>query len=177
MSNTINPSPPTVPAYVEFAELLLLDVDANAPGTVVAATPWGRAGASLHRELYLCKRFYEKSYEVDTPPGTNTYDAHFLTRMIAVGAIAAGGLVPLTSNPRFEVEKWRAGTALSLWTPEGVANNWTNGAANVPMFGDRDSSGIVGAGFNTKGFYLISTAGFTPTADYARGHWAADAEI
>lgn len=37
------------------------------------AQPYTHAGRDLVEELYLCQRYYEKSYQLDTPPSTLTF--------------------------------------------------------------------------------------------------------
>lgn len=157
--------------YVEMGEIMLV-VDS---GTAVPTYTY--AGKTAQGELAVCKRYYEKSYEVDTTPGTaSTFiGPHYSLTISAGGAIGATGIIPLAYHPRFSVEKWRTGGTVRLWTESaGTLGSWTFNVTAQTVFGTTDGSA---AGASAVGFIMNATAGFTPPDAYAHGHWDCDAEI
>lgn len=112
-------------------------------------------------ELALCQRYYEKSYDIATAPGTNT------------GAAASiEDLSMPTSSPlrvRFAVSK-RAVPAMTVYDAAGTVNRvtaWIPAQTNGQSLSALDN-------FGNSGFKAFLTAvGLTRLAF----HWTADAEI
>jgi hypothetical protein len=79
-------------------------------------------------ELALCQRYYEKSYDYSTTPGTATsYGMSFFTTAFGAGTY--------NGNIKFKIEK-RAGPTMAYWDAAGTANKctyaggtWYNGNA------------------------------------------------
>jgi len=123
--------------------------------------PWARMHADVQTELVSCQAWYEKSYDVDTAPGTVT----------ALGQECC--VVDAVSNVpsiRFKVNKKKI-PALAFYSPTAATADWNHSAGTT--------------GINPIG--MIATTGFTPDVTGApnavvasriiTGHWTADAEI
>ena len=117
-------------------------------------------------ELIDCQRFYEKSYEVDTAPGTaGPPDGEHYTSVLVGLGYGANSIPLLGSHPRFLVDK-RAVPTVELFIGATVGSWYVGGVRAVTP---RSTS--------RKGFLIQTTAAFTPAEDYVNGHWVADAEI
>lgn len=96
------------------------------------ATTFTTAGGSYGAELALCQRYYEKSYSIDTVPGTNTSVGQYLERATA----QAGGFSG--SNILYVVQKRAAPTA-TFYRADGTVGSWnynrsgTSGTASVAL--------------------------------------------
>lgn len=108
-------------------------------------------------EIALCQRYYQKSYELGTKPGTVTYNGtvvEFGTRDIASLAHGVAFPVPMRSTP-VVIPYSAAGT------PNAVSNTTDKTA--------------VAATVSSVGFRYVSiTGGTTVDCDY---HWTAEAEL
>jgi hypothetical protein len=129
------------------------------------ATPFERR--DYGRELMLCQRYYEKSYNTDVAVGASTSVGQF-TSMVAY--YAAGSLLYGASVP-FKVTK-RATPVVSGWSAGGVSGQWLYGVAGV----SEALANVV--------FYELSAFGFkmylqsVPSGqNNTYGHWAASAEL
>lgn len=119
------------------------------------------AGRNLIDELRLCKRYYEKSYAIDTPPGTVTNAGKF-----SVVSVSANR--PYLSIP-FKVEK-RVVPTVSVYNPAtGALGNMRNEAGT-------DSGASIDVGNRgTNQFDVFQNSNFNAQGAY--GHWVADAEL
>jgi hypothetical protein len=122
---------------------------------------------SFAEEVSLCLRYYEKSYDYEIAPGTNSNNGLFMTTSLSA-ATASGTRWPLGSQPRFRVEK-RVVPTVSLWSNTGTAGQWIIGGINQAS---STSS------YKTS-FWLLNNTGasVTPAASETYGHWSADAEL
>jgi hypothetical protein len=70
-------------------------------------------------ELALCQRYYEKSYDIATAPGTST----------GVGLLEAAVLANSLGNPIhnlvFQVQKRSTGYSMTFYRSDGTAGSWT----------------------------------------------------
>lgn len=70
-------------------------------------------------ELQLCQRYYEKSYDIGTTPGTST----------GVGLLEAAVLANSLGNPIhnlvFQVQKRSTGYSMTFYRSDGTAGSWT----------------------------------------------------
>lgn len=123
------------------------------------ATPFERR--SFQEELELCQRYYEKSYNLETPPGTNGGAAGL--RQYAHQAVTGAGYVeahfPL-------ITRKRANPTFYLWSSDGAVNNVMNDAGGnmAASIGGNESQYNI-AYTNTGGRYGCNH------------HFAADAEL
>jgi hypothetical protein len=156
--------------YYEITGIMVTPQHADIP------TTFAPFGGSDQADLEMCRRYYEKSYEVDTVPGTNTAFGEHYTNVLAV-ATGNTGFWALGAEPQFLVEKWKRPVSVSLWAQAGTASQWFIGGANRACSTDVDGLGTNAA--STRGFKVTNNTGglVTPTAQEAHGHWAADAEF
>jgi hypothetical protein len=135
-------------------------------GTV--ATPFRRNGANIQAELAACQRYYEKSYNPEVAPGTNTNN----------GAVYQGvssdqyGSATYTIN--FQVTK-RVTPSLAVWSNPGVSGVWGYHRSGV---------GDTNAGVNWTGGWPGAHGGMAYLGVGAShvtctifGQWAASAEL
>lgn len=126
---------------------------------------WGRAGDSASDELRMCQRFYQKSYDIGTAPGTTT---------IFAGIQYFNGGVT-TSASHANTSQWKVSMRIA---PTGVTYDHSGTSGK---YSQSDASGNPNAGFTAAGFvcgensgYLALNAVSTPGAMY---HYTLDAEI
>jgi hypothetical protein len=117
-------------------------------------------------ELALCQRYYEKTYRIDTAPGTNTQDGLYL------GSVATGSGGNVETTHRFAVPKRSGSYTVTTYVSTGTAGSWTywrNGAsANT-------AATIVDLA--QGGFRLWHSTGGAWVVSLTYGHWVADAEL
>ena len=124
---------------------------------------------SFADELALCQRYYEKSYEYATVPGTaNVLNGLHFTRVFNV-AVANGSRWIFGAHPQFKVRK-RIAPTVTLYTFSGSSGKWEAPAATLRNSGYVATEGGIVITNNTGGTV-------TPTEGEAYGHWVADAEL
>ena len=112
-------------------------------------------------ELALCQRYYEKTYNIDVAPTTNTsagiYDLS--------GSSDSGGNLIIRAN--FAVSK-RANPTITLYTASGTSGSWNynrNGASGTGA-GTADNIGM-------SGFRVYIAIGANWVVGGVGGHWVA----
>lgn len=148
------------------------------PQDRIAPTIFVPAGGDSATEYMLCQRYFEKSYERDTNPGTSTTAASLygITNGVGTGTTLAW---VMSSHPRFTVQKWRNGATAKVYAQDGTANSWFLGGSNRASVADSTSAAGGDGAANTNGFYVVNSSGgtVTPSAGTSEGHWTADAEF
>jgi hypothetical protein len=130
--------------------------------------PWQLLSIPYGEDFILCKQFCEKSYEVDTAPGTATTTAAFEGLGFAVNATNVDSVAVNMS-----VEKHHTPTStITLYR----ADNGLSGAWTYPTTAANTSVDKVGPKSFSVGTSALSglTAG---NAISAIGHWLAEAEL
>jgi hypothetical protein len=129
------------------------------------ATTFTTAGGSYGAELALCQRYYEKTYNIDVAPATNTsagiYDLS--------GSSDSGGNLIIRVN--FAVSK-RANPTVTLYTAAGSSGSWNynrNGASGTGA-GTVDNIGM-------SGVRVYIAIGANWVVGGVGGHWIASAEL
>jgi len=119
------------------------------------------------QELAMCQRYYEKSYDINTAPATNT------SKGLEQVAGTIDGNQNFYYNVRFAVPK-RANPSINFYKSDGTANTWRydrSGASNqsgTPAVGDNGDSS----------FYMrIPSTGATWVVATMAGFWTASAEL
>lgn len=134
-------------------------------GAYVDYRPFAPAGGSYASDLALCQRYYEKSYDLATAPGTAAYEG-------CLSALFTTGITGVyTPTVRFAVRKWRAPPTVSVYSPATAAaiDNVDDGAV------DRPTQTIQ---IGEAGCTLQNNAGTAPSAGArCQFHFIADAEI
>lgn len=157
----------TVGATFQLAQVMLTPGDFTSGGASNVELPFRRAGKTIGDELRLAQRYYEKSYAVDTAPGTNTaVGSHYSTgRASDVNRIDPGPYIT------FAVPK-RNTPSIASWIEAGTSGQFTFAGFNVaPSLVANSTRGV--------NFYSPATlSGLTANLTYTTsGHWAADAEL
>lgn len=119
------------------------------------------AGRDMAEELSLCQRYFEKSYQLTTAPGTQTFDGAFSYQ-------TTGAANPI-GHKNFVVTK-RATPTFVMYNP--------NSANSVGLIWLHGSNSTTGAGLflqHVNGFTV--TAGGTFAGQPASVQWTADAEL
>lgn len=131
------------------------------------ATPFQTASGSIQSELAMCQRYYEKSYDLSTAPGSSsTPGSVYLTQGSDGGNNSAYAL-------RFKVEKRNASWSAAYYTTAGTATVWTYlrltvGATSATVTTDLQS---------TSGARIYLNTGAAWTNNTIQGHWVVDNEL
>lgn len=163
--------------YFEIAEVMVFAGLTTVPDYFV------RHGGSYEAELMACQRFYEKSYEVNTTPGTSGgslgTDGTFVSFWPSAVATTATVIMPIT-HPRFLVKKWAplASTSpVTLYRRDAAdtVGSWliTGGTSHdVTAAGAVSQCGFIV--FADESLAAVGAASDQRTID---GHWACSADI
>ena len=126
-----------------------------------SVTAWNRHGNSYADELVACQRYFEKSYDIESPIPSITNNGAYVFRSDSTNTHRGFS--------SFAVSK-RTGPAITLYAPHsGASGNWTSeDGGNVNVGASVHSAG-------QRGF----TAEATPSggSTILLGHWTADAEL
>jgi len=135
------------------------------PGAYTEYRPFSHAGGSYDNDLALCQRYYEKSYDLTTSPGTAAYEG-------CLSALFTTGISGVyTPGVRFAIRKWRTPPTVSVYSPATAAaiGNVDDGAV------DRPTQAIL---IGETGCALQNNAGTAPsTGARCQFHFIADADI
>jgi len=135
-----------------------------------SSTGFTRRGANFQQELALCQRYYEKSYDIGTVPGTgsNTAGMFGITGATVIQNYAAG--------VKFATAKRLNGYTWAYWdiagNPSKVSNISGAGAATNNVV----NSGAGGSSFGTSGAFFLVAPQTTPGGSTVF-HWSADAGL
>ncbi len=120
---------------------------------------------SFGQELALCQRYYEKSYDITTPPGTNT-----ATGSINNYGSSDGTNNQVTSRP-FMVSK-RTTPTTNFYTQTGTPNQWdyfrSGGSGTTTM------TNYFACATSWSGYISV---GVSWASCYSYGHWVSSAEL
>lgn len=133
------------------------------PGPVAA--PFERAGGSISGELVQVQRYFEKSYHIETDPGTATSDGRMLwqTRL-------TGSSMRLQQTTRFQTRK-RTNPTHVLYDMAGNTDRVT--LINNNSGGTSDNQSITASGSSEISIEIAKTT----TGAGLAWHWTADAEL
>jgi hypothetical protein len=130
-----------------------------------------RAAATVQQELAMCQRYYEKSYDIDTAPGTATSNGQIYT------GCRANSTTNIDPGPwvQFKVPKRRVPvdadfTFFDQTGATGLA--WNNGAQVA------NPTATVSEGVGSFAVHYTGSAGLTLNSSYiVRGHWTCSTEL
>jgi len=119
-------------------------------------------------ELQLCQRYYEKSYNMDVAPATNTGDG----RVYVTALYQSAGLLDYGGSTPFRVSK-RANPTIAYWREDGTSGSWgwatDAGSGNLTPLSNR-------VGTTAFSVYAVGS-GFSNTSFVISGHWTASSEL
>jgi hypothetical protein len=130
-------------------------------GTV--ATPFERR--SYGAELALCQRYYEKSYDTETAPGTNTTTGCWCSVNINAADFYDFG------RCQFRVTK-RTNPTIAMWSTDGTFGVFFNATAGS----NSGNSGSRFVGQNGCSFFSSNSA-MSPNTAAVYTHWSATSEF
>lgn len=142
------------------------------------ARPYRLAGVNLAHELFICRRFYEKSYNLGVAPAA----ANSLGVMATITSdISATGLRAFGPGVKYLAQKREGagGTGVPtvrIFSRVGTLNNtsqWQNAAAPV----DRAINTVANPSLQGFSVDTASTGGGILTGQFSEWHWDADIEI
>jgi hypothetical protein len=117
----------------------------------------------MQQEIALCQRYYEKSYELDIPPGTASYDSSMATTMVTA-------IRPGDRHIQYQTKKVAA-NAPTLWSVKtantsGVTTNTDDGLDCTSLIDYASSSGAT---------WYVSAGGIAGHSHYF--HWSISCEL
>jgi hypothetical protein len=122
-------------------------------------------------ELALCQRYYEKSYNIETVPGTTT---NIGARVASNGAPFGSGTRNFIINNQFLVAKRATPTTLTFY--DSNASNASGKISGYSSATQYTVSSSINAGTSSLGTYITTTT--TPTVtEPSFFHFTADAEL
>ncbi len=127
------------------------------------ATPFEHR--SFGEELALCQRYYEKSYNAETAPGSSDATGMVRTSISAIGDSSSKTYIP------FKVAK-RAAPAMTAYRDGGATGNWY-----YLRNGQSTESAVTFAHTGTQGTNAGPNLGSAWATANTYGHWTADAEL
>jgi hypothetical protein len=146
----------------DFYEITGVQIDIGS-----TALPFRTYAGTIQGELAACQRYYEKSYDIATTPGSAVAGGSvYLTQASDGGNNSAYAL-------RFKVEKRNSSWSAAYFTTAGTASNWQYArsgvsATNVAATTDLQAS---------TGTRLYFNVGAAWTANTIQGHWVVDNEL
>jgi hypothetical protein len=124
---------------------------------------------SIGTELALCQRYFEKSYNMDVVPATNTGAG----RVFVTALYQSAGLLDYGGSVSFRVSK-RANPTIAYWREDGTSGSW-DWATDA---GSGTVTAILTNRVGTTAFSTYATgSGFSNTSFVISGHWTASSEL
>lgn len=129
------------------------------------AANFARCGRSIAEEMSLCERYYIKTYDLTTAPGTTTQIGAIVTNT----AVAAASL-ECTANMSLSVPMRTSSPAVTLYSTTGASGNWRdiNGGGDVAV-----ATWTVG----NRNISVYNTGAVGNSSRYLTGHITADGDI
>jgi hypothetical protein len=133
----------------------------------------------FEQELKECQRYFEKSYDLSTPPGSISESSQYF---FSPGAIASGAITA-TFPIQYKVPKRNATTAITYYSPvtgaSGFIRNRKNGVSSEV---DKNTGlGFASYGENmwtaSLGSGVGATEYFNDDSSYVKFHWTSNAEL
>lgn len=164
----------TIGATFQLAQVMFV------PGSFAstAELTFKRAGRTIQQELQMCQRYYEKSYDINTAPGTSTVEGLFISYQ---NQGAPTTVSYLGSFIFFKVPKRITATGYTAYVYDNLGNGGT-GAAMKCIRGTTNVSNATNqtASINSSvsNMFTLAVSSGSGTAGNDIGfHWAVDAEL
>lgn len=122
----------------------------------------------IQTQIALCQRYYEKSYNIDVAPGTNTS----IGRMYFLGASDNASNLGFTLT--FGVVKRVSPTGFSAFTQAG-ADGWQY--ARSATSGTLTTANLIATNLGACGGLVYGNVGAANTSAQIWGHWVVSAEL
>ena len=127
------------------------------------------AGVTMTGEQLLCRRFFTKSYEVATDPGSATAVGAWDTNS-APGNVLDSFIVKLGLHPRFPADMAYVPAVVLYRSDTGASGSW-----EIP---DGVGVAVVAGNISTTGFKVVNNSGGTiNVSDRCHGHFTADCDL
>jgi hypothetical protein len=124
---------------------------------------------SIGQETSLCQRYFEKSYNMDVVPATNTGAG----RVFVTALYQSAGLLDYGGSVSFRVSK-RANPTMAYFREDGTSGSW-DWATDA---GSGTVTAILTNRVGTTAFSTYATgSGFSNTSFVISGHWTASSEL
>ena len=114
------------------------------------------------QELMLCQRYYGKSYDYASAPGTVTTNG-------IVWGVALPNLTSIVFATNFKARMRTAALTMTLYSYNGTSGKWTTSSAV-------DTAAATASGIGENSFSAVNSSGLTAGAGY-QGHWVADGRL
>lgn len=155
-------------ATIQISQVMITPTDFTKTSGLLV--PFVRAGLTDQEELAMCQRYFEKSYDVDTPPATATSTG----RVIGIASAQSTSTITASTTFQHKVTK-RVDPSVIYWDNSGNPNQWgwLLGVTSGLFTPQTNSEG-------TNGFEVSNSAGTgfpIGSAFLIVGHYTADAEL
>ena len=130
------------------------------------ATPFERR--PIGTEIQLCQRYFEKSYNLDVVPGTNT-GIGILTRL----GTQYSNIQVYSGGIQYKVQKRANPSSVTFYSYGGVINQWHYG-----VMGFSEALGnVIAIDVSQNGFNAVVTTPSVSGQNAAYGQWTASSEL
>ena len=137
-----------------------------------AAETFCRAAPTIQQERQLCERYYEKSYSIDTVPGTNTAVNYFNRVDFASNATTTTGI-----SHEFRVPKRSDTVTATTYAQDGTAGNLNGYGVTIGSFEVAATATNVDANRFVTYFNGTMSGATTGQCIQQCGHWTAECEL
>lgn len=153
----------TAGATFQLAQVMII------PGTFDsgAVTNFQRAGRTIGDELRMCQRYYEKSYDVNTTPGTVTAN----NGLVRVYTPAAWPTLNNMFHVSYSVPKRSATNTWTPYTNAGVINRIRDATGGADIVADNVNAGETGTQIRQ------SSGGTIAAGSVIEYFWTVEAEL
>lgn len=162
-------------ATFQVAQLSLIPQDLVTAGSTLVDIPFQRAGRSIGHELAMCQRYYEKTYDAESPPGTVTGIGERVWMNLGTASNTS-----FVSSDIFKVTKRGTPTITFYNGTSGASGNWESLRSNAGSVTSDSNVTMTAANQGHQGFGGQITGSFTVSQGDAvvfYGHWTADSEL
>lgn len=141
---------PSTAAADEFIQIEGVQVEVGS-----VATPFSRAGGSITGELAACQRYYAKSYNIDTAPGTSSALGVVMGLASNSSYIATALRFPVVMRTAPSMQLYSQIGTLNKVSASGALDSANTGGFDSNIIGSGGAGGVSVSGLNTSQFYYF----------------------